>query len=446
MMTSAIDAGMLDMHLRTLSESIGPRLAGSAAEHRAADYIAGCFASYGAEVRVESFPVQERRVQNQVLHMHLGSEWHDVPCSLLNGSPGTDGQERQAPLVVIEPPALRQASYGNYTGKAILLLGTHIENPDHYRRLMDAKPAFLLLVDVRYPSDTLRADGLFPAYVHRYGAVPTAAIPYMRAWQLHGADQARLIVSGGAVPSTSQNVVALLQGDECGDGPVFFAGGHHDSQADSPGADDNGSGVAAVLELARVLAPLPRKRDIRLISFGAEEQLSVGSAAFVRAHREELVRRGGFMCNFDGYGSKMGWYKLHACAEAVATEWFSRRMEAAGQFAEICPQAIPYQDAFPFHAAGIPGFWLYRPNCTSGRFYHHQTDDNLEKMDTHRMASVLTPIAEAVAELASADAIPFPLTIPESLQDDVHRYWENCFAGWNGFSGNDHTGDCTRPH
>ncbi len=430
----SVDPKSIRHHLQWLTEKIGPRLAGSANEARAADYIAEIFIRYGAKVRVESFPVFERRIISQTLHLRLHGKWREIPCSVMNGSPGTGGQRIEAPLVIIEPPELRKPSYKQYTGKAVLLLGTHIENPEHYKRLMDARPAFLMQVDVRYPADTLRADGLFPAYIDRYGAVPSVTLAYLQAWRMHGADSARLHVNGDRVASSSQNVIATLPGEKTESDPVIFAGGHHDTQADSLGADDNGSGVAAVLELARVLAPLPRKREIRLISFGAEEQLSVGSAAYVRAHRDELVRRGGFMCNFDGYGSKMGWYNLHVCAQSSATKWFTRRLEAAGQYTEITPKAIPYQDAFPFHAAGIPGFWLYRANCTSGRFYHHQADDNLDKMDTNRMAHVLQPIAAACGELAGVNVLPFPLSIPERLQGSIQQYWENCFSGWKGFS------------
>lgn len=423
-------------HLERLSETIGPRLAGSRKEAEAADYVAREFAKIGAEVSVESFPVFERRIRQQTLTFRLHDQWHEVPCSTLNGSESTDAQRIEAPLVVVEPPELRRSTYTDFEGKAVLLLGTHIETPAFYERLMRAKPAFLMLVDTRYPTDTLRADGLFPAYIHRYGSVPTVAIPFMRAWHLHGSDRAKLMIDGERVEASSQNVIATLPGTQ-GEprGPVLFAGGHHDTQADSPGADDNGSGVAAVLELARVLAPLPRKREIRLISFGAEEQLSVGSAAYVRSHRNELEHRGGFMCNFDGFGSKMGWYKFHVCAEERATEFFINAMESQGFYAEICRKPIPYQDAFPFYAAGIPGFWLYRANCTSGRFYHHQADDNLEKMDTERMARVLSPMAKACAELAAAQSpLPFPLTIPNGLQQTVHTYWEDCFGGWEGFS------------
>ena len=91
--------------------------------------------------------------------------------------------------------------------------------------------------------------------------------------------------------STSGNVIAHIPGTDDAAG-ILFAGGHHDTQADSPGADDNASGTAAIVELARILAErAPFRRSLRLISFGAEEQLSVGSACYVRSHRRDSVDR-----------------------------------------------------------------------------------------------------------------------------------------------------------
>ena len=49
----------------------------------------------------------------------------------------------------------------------------------------------------------------------------------------------------------------------------------------APGADDNASGSAGVLEIARVLATHPRKHDLRLILFGGEEQGLHGSKQYV---------------------------------------------------------------------------------------------------------------------------------------------------------------------
>ena len=67
----------------------------------------------------------------------------------------------------------------------------------------------------------------------------------------------------------------------------LFLGAHFDAVADAPGADDNGTGTAAVLEAARVLKNRPMKRSVRLIFFNLEEVGLVGS----RAHAGRLQER-----------------------------------------------------------------------------------------------------------------------------------------------------------
>jgi hypothetical protein len=83
------------------------------------------------------------------------------------------------------------------------------------------------------------------------------------------------------------NVVAHLDGDHSGL-PVVI-GAHYDTVPNSPGADDNGSGVAALLELARVLKPLPVTIPVILAAFDHEEAGMFGSRAFV----EDLMPTGG---------------------------------------------------------------------------------------------------------------------------------------------------------
>src|SRR5262249_44179150 len=146
-------------------------------------------------------------------------------------------------------------------GKAVVHLGCHIESREHYRRLIQAEPAFLLFVDVRYPGNTPLADGMFPAYTRAIGARPTVNVAYMDAWRwkVENASRARLAVTGGMQPGTSTNVIADLPASEA-DASLLYVGAHHDTQAGSPGADDNGSGVSGLLELARVLSQTPRRR------------------------------------------------------------------------------------------------------------------------------------------------------------------------------------------
>jgi len=55
------------------------------------------------------------------------------------------------------------------------------------------------------------------------------------------------------------------------DGPLIVIGAHYDSCGDTPGADDNASGVAGLLELARLLAAHPPKHAVELVAYTLEE-------------------------------------------------------------------------------------------------------------------------------------------------------------------------------
>jgi len=65
------------------------------------------------------------------------------------------------------------------------------------------------------------------------------------------------------------NVVGLLPGYLPGEQPVFVVSAHYDSAANSPGANDDGSGVALVLELARVMSQYEWPLDIYFVAFNA---------------------------------------------------------------------------------------------------------------------------------------------------------------------------------
>ena len=94
-------------------------------------------------------------------------------------------------------------------------------------------------------------------------------------------------------PTKVVNVVATLKqekgvgSEEIGTGRVLLVGGHYDPQAsdpmdatsDAPGANDDGSGTAVVLELARVLAPHAFDATIVFVAFAGEEQGLFGAAA-----------------------------------------------------------------------------------------------------------------------------------------------------------------------
>lgn len=433
---SIVDPGDIEHHLSVLTRDIGVRLAGSDGERRAAQYVAEQLTRRGARVSVEEFPVRERSVAAESLEVHARGEWRRFPCSLLSNTPGTDGRSIEAPMAVIDAAAGYQRDDLSFLrGKAVVHLGSHIETADDYRRLMEAHPAFLMFVDVRYPADVATADGMFPAYVHHFGAVPTVSVAYQDAWawQVRGAAAARLAVDGGMRPSVSQNVVGELAGSDPAAG-VIYAGAHHDTQAGSVGADDNGTGVAAILALAGLLAHVPRRRTIRLISFGAEEQLSVGSAVFARRHREELAASAACMFNFDSFGSHLGWTNLVCNGPAGMAAPFLNALKARGLYARVTTELVPYADHFPFVAAGVPGAWLGRDNCTAGRFFHHRPDDDMTRVSCPLVAEVVAGVGTALSELAAAASMPFASVIDDRDRPAVARIWDELFGGWAGFA------------
>ena len=432
-----IEATEIQRHIRQLAVGIGVRLAGSAGEQRAVDYIVDQFKAAGVSARTETFPIMQRDVASQSLKIHAGGVWKAFPCSLFSNTPGTDGREVEAPLAVHDAHGENdRMDLSHLTGKAVLHLGSHIESAAQYQRLIAAKPACMLFVDVRYPGTTALADGMFPEYRRRMGAVPTLNVAYQDAWSwiVAKADRARFCVKGGMKPATSTNVIAEIAGaggaGAGDDGPVIFLSAHHDTQADSPGADDNASGVAALLAAAPVIRGMGLGCTVRLISFGAEEQLSVGSEQYVRAHRAELAQRGGVVINLDSIGSAMGWFELFLLGTEPMQKLAISRAQARGIWARASSAAMPYADHFPFAAAGVSGMTLLRPNCAAGRFFHHRPDDDMTRVDPAIIANCATwaaEMAQALAPWTKPQLVPTP---DPQTQAAIATYWKDLFGGW----------------
>jgi hypothetical protein len=108
-----------------------------------------------------------------------------------------------------------------------------------------------------------------------------ALIFAVERFRAYGCDTAYVLpmtVAGG-VNTASGIAVGILRGTS---GRIIVLGSHIDSSGpDIPGANDNGSGTACVIELARVLAQRPRASTIMFCCFGGEEEGLRGSEYFV---------------------------------------------------------------------------------------------------------------------------------------------------------------------
>jgi hypothetical protein len=115
------------------------------------------------------------------------------------------------------------------------------------------------------------------------------------------------------------NVIATLHGQQAASADrIYVVSGHLDSRvtdvlnstSDAPGADDDGSGVAAVLELARVMATHQFDATIKFVAFDGEEQGLFGSTFFANDAKQQGLNIAGMFSN-DIIGSSHGQNGLH---------------------------------------------------------------------------------------------------------------------------------------
>jgi Iap family predicted aminopeptidase len=133
-------------------------------------------------------------------------------------------------------------------------------------------------------------------------AVPRLGLPVVlvsRRIPARNGDQVQLNVNAQTRPAPTENVIAEIGPTK---GRVVMAGAHLDSVPNGPGIDDNGSGVATLLEVARTFGPRSPGR-VRLAFWGAEEEGLIGSRRYVRELSQTQRREIAAYLNFDMLGS-----------------------------------------------------------------------------------------------------------------------------------------------
>lgn len=163
---------------------------------------------------------------------------------------------------------------------------------------------------------------------------------------------------------TGRNVVAHLKGVTR---PSVLLGGHYDSVPGAPGANDNASGTAVVLEIARNLSTTPLARQSWFVAFDGEEDGLHGSRAFVSKAEPKFLQGLKSMLNFDmvGVNNKLlvgGTKALTTLAQA--TEPGVSTFGGSGG-----------SDHAPFASAAVPVLFFYRgqePN------YHSPNDKQVD--------------------------------------------------------------------
>lgn len=210
----------------------------------------------------------------------------------------------------------------------------------------------------------------------------------------------------------AQNVVAELAGTTRPE-ELYIVCGHYDSISEqpgtlAPGAEDNASGAAGVLELARIFAARPPEASIRFIAFSGEELGLVGSEDYV----EHIVRSGDAqrirgvitmdMIGFSGDGdldvllesSTIGGDLIDVLAASAASVTDLRVLTSFFPFGS---------DHVPFLNAGIPTVLTIENDWDDYRDYH-TSRDSIDNVRLDMGGQILRMNAAALGHLAGESA------------------------------------------
>jgi aminopeptidase YwaD len=163
----------------------------------------------------------------------------------------------------------------------------------------------------------------------------------------------------------SRNVIAEPPGGEC----RIVVGGHYDSVANGPGANDNGSGTAVVIEMARALSANGQFDDVCFVLFGAEEIGLLGSNHYVSSLTEEERTGIAAMLNFDMLGVGDEW-PLGGVGSIVETMAGQADALALRYRLSDLPANVG-SDHASFTAIGVPAVIV---NCFCDPNYHTSQD------------------------------------------------------------------------
>jgi len=234
-----------------------------------------------------------------------------------------------------------------------------------------------------------------------------------------------------AGPQTSWNVAGLWPGtDPALRDETILVTSHYDHLGVQngrlyPGANDNASGVVAMLEVARLVTERRAARSVLFISFGSEEQLMLGSYHYVD-HPLRPLQKTIAVLNLDMIGrneehtaESLGAYELtaartnalnlvgaafsrdlHALLEKHAPE---AGLELSTKFDRDSSMRTLFRcDHLPFLQKGIPAVWLF------GGFHpgYHEPVDTVDRLDFDKLARVVRLAVSTVRALAGPGAPP----------------------------------------
>lgn len=390
-----LDADKMYDNIKYLSKT--PRVAGTKQEDKAVAFIEKQFESYGYETEIQTFTFSDYTTPHTV---ELAVDRYSQKINPLPFEYSANGVVSAEVL----PAGLGKAEELkslDLKGKIALLQRGEISFLDKITNVI-AKGAIGVII---YNN----ADGTI---LGSLGEENTAVVPAVLLTKAEGEalsghlkkhpnSKASLKIEGAKTDSnTSHNVIATKKADsEIGKknsaNDILVISSHHDSVAKAPGANDNASGTAMTLELARVLKNIPTSTEIRFITFGAEEVGLIGSTHYVEHLPKNEMSRIVANFNLDMVGSKDAGELILQTIDKKPNLVTDLAQEASEK---LNGEPTPYNqgdssDHVPFAKAGIPAaLFIHNP----AEPWYHTADDSIDKISKKKLQDVAEIVSIAV--------------------------------------------------
>ncbi len=354
-------------HIAALTD-FGPRIAGGSAEKAAANYIAGQMRSYGLDVAIQEFPVAYFEDFGSTLNVVNGAM---LSPNTLHFSPSGGFTAEIVECGLGYPVDFAPDVAGNIAliRRGEMFLWQKAQNAA-------AAGAVATVIYNNEPGNFL-ATLTFTTYIP---AVSVSLEDGMVLLELLDTAPVtvHLTVDTVTSESTSRNVIGTLEGTDPEQGIVYM-GAHYDSVSAGLGANDDASGVGAMLEAAHILSTKVHrtKATLKFIAFGAEETGLDGSEYYVTECEDEVRHQGLGMINLDmiAVGDTLLIGNIGSAGSALVDNTMDKAtaMEIAWQ---------PYtaearSDHAPFETVGVPAVFLHQYADP----WTHTAEDTLDKIN-----------------------------------------------------------------
>ena len=380
-----IRAAGLREHLRALQEIAdangGNRAAGTPGGEASADYVVERLREAGWRVRRDpvTFPYFDERSPPRLDDLEEGDDFRTLSYS---------GSGRvEAPVRRLGLGCDRRDFRALEDGEIAVVARGECFFREKARNAESAGAAALLVVDGESdepPSATLGSPGI---------EIPVLAVGAAAGRSL--GPGAELEVDAVSERRDTVNVIAETAADR-GE-RVVMAGGHLDSVPAGPGINDNGSGAAALLELADALGGRAPGARIRLAFWGAEELGLIGSRRYVRGLAPDERERIAAYLNLDMVGSPRPAHGVYSDADPEIERMLRRLV---GPRAEE-ENAGGNSDHAPFERAGVPVGGLFTGAGRPHDPCYHRACDDIDNANLPVLVEMSRAAGEAVERLSA---------------------------------------------